>query len=559
MGDRRLWLASAAFIASLGAMAVVFRPPNHDVSWYLHMAGVMLNGGTAYVDVVDTNPPLIVMLTMVPVWTARLLGLAPAWAFYAGVFLLAVLSCVWCGRLIMRAWPGASSAAHGLLAVGVVFLLLAFPKGDFGQREHLTVILAMPYVLAAAVRSVGGSLSTGEAILTGVAGAMGFALKPHFLLAWVAVEIAILVHHRRQGSSSRRALALRAECVAAVCTFVVYGIATLMFFPEYLDVARRVWAVYGGLDSPTARLIALREWQIGLVALALVALIRLPRDLAAPLTIVGAGAAGFLASSLLQLKGWGYHMLPAQVFLALVFLVLVVSVIQASPALASFIRGGPAAIMTAVALVLTVLSMKYVYEARQPVSNDTLRPLAALVREHAPEGPIAVLSMRTLVYPAFPLVNQTGARWSLRHHSLWFLPAFYGPELTATGPGMMALHTPAQMPPLERAFYDEIIDDLCTLPPRLLVIERASPLAPAGRRALDLESYYGQDPRFARLFGAFRVQSDVGPFMVYKAISPPVCSSGSAFRFQVPGSGTRNPEPDSVAIYNTSSPSLPAL
>jgi hypothetical protein len=526
IADRRLWLAGAALIALLGAMAVVFRPPNHDVSWYLHMAGVILNGGTAYVDVVDTNPPLIVMLTMVPVWTARLLGLAPTGAFYGGVFLLGVVSSIWCSRLIKRAWPGASVAAHGLLATGVVFLLLAFPKGDFGQREHLAVILALPYVLAAAVRAAGRSLSTSEAILAGVAGAIGFALKPHFLLAWVAVEIALLVQQRRQGSSSRRASALRAECVAAVCTFVVYGIVTLMFFPKYLDVARRVWAVYGGLDSPTARLLALREWQIGVVALALVALIRLPRELTAPLTVVGAAAAGFLASSLLQLKGWGYHMLPAQVFLALVFLVVAVSVIEASPALASFIRGGSTAIMAVVALVLTVLSMKYVYEARQRVPNDTLTPLAAVVREHAPDGPIAVLGMRTLVYPAFPLVNQTGVRWSLRHHSLWFLPAFYAAELSVPPPAPVIAHSPSQMPALERKFYDEIIDDLCAVPPRLLIIERASPLAPAGRRALDLESYYGQDARFARLFGAFRVQSDVGPFTIYKAISQPVCQPG---------------------------------
>ena len=541
-GDRRVWLASAALIGLLGAVAVVFRPPNHDVSWYLHMASVMLNGGTAYVDVVDTNPPLIVMLTMVPVWTARLAGLAPTEAFYGGVFLLGVLSCVWCGRLIVRAWPGASGAAHGLLAAAVVFLLLAFPKGDFGQREHLTVILAMPYVLAAAVRSIGGSLSRGEAILAGVAGAIGFALKPHFLLAWAAVEIALLVRARIRAGSSRRAPALansradspepwrrrlRAEFLAALFTVAAYGVAILVVFPEYVGVARRVWAVYGGLDSPTARLLALREWQIGLVALALVALVRLPRDLAGPLSIVGAAAAGFLASSLLQLKGWGYHMLPAQVFLALLFLVLVVSVIQATPALAGFIRGGSTAIMAAIAIMLTMLSVKYVYEARQRVPNDTLTPLAALVREHAPDGPIAVLGMRTLVYPAFPLVNQTGVRWSLRHHSLWFLPAFYEAELRAPG-AMQALRTPAQMPPLERAFYDEIIGDLCAVPPRLLIIERASPLAPAGRRALDLESYYGQDARFARLFGAFRVQSDVGPFMVYKAIAPPVCSSGAA-------------------------------
>ncbi len=511
---RPFWVASVALIAVLSAMAVSFRAPNHDVSWYLHMAGVVLDGGTAYVDVVDTNPPLIVMLTMAPVWAARIAGVAPAAVFYGSVFLLAVFLFIFCGRLIERAWPAAPTAVHGLLAASVAFLLLAFPKGDFGQREHLTIILTLPYVLAAAVRAMGGSLSTGEAILAGVAGAIGFAIKPHFLLAWAAVEIALFV-------SSRRASALRTECVAAVCTFAIYGVVALIAFPAYFDVARQVWAVYGGLDSPTARLIALREWQIGLVALALVALIRLPRELAAPLRVVGAAAAGFLAASLLQFKGWGYHMLPAQVFLALVFVVLAVSVIQAAPEMASFIRGGSIAIMAAVALALGVLSLKYVYEARQPIPNDTLTPLAALVRDHAPDGPIAVLGMRTLVYPAFPLVNQTGAQWSLRHHSLWFLPAFYAAELAAPPP--VVAHRPDQMPALEREFYNQIIDDLCATPPRLLIIERASPMAPAGRRALDLESYYGQDARFSRMFSAFRVQSDVGPFMVYKAIPPVSC------------------------------------
>ena len=514
MNDRRLWGAGVAGVALLAGAAVLMRSTNHDVAWYLHMAGVMLNGGTAYVDAVDTNPPLILLLTLAPVWAARLIGSAPAATFYASVFVAGVMSAVWCGGLIRRAWPAAPAAVHAALATGVAFLLLAFPKADFGQREHLTVIAVLPYVLMAAVRAMGGAIGRGEAVAAGVVGAIGFALKPHFLLAWIVIEAAVMV---RQG---RRAVT-RPECVSAMATFAFYAGLVLIVFPQYLDVARRVWAVYGGLDSSLSRLVALREWQIGIVALALLALLRLPRDLAASLSVLGAAAGGFLAASLLQLKGWGYHMLPAQVFLALFVLAVLTSLVQAVPALAAMMRGGLTAIVAAVAVVLGALSVKYVYEARQPVPNDTLTPLVALVREHAPAGPIAVLGMRTLVYPAFPLVNETGARWSLRHHSLWFLPAFYATELAATGP--VASHRPADMPPLEREFYEEIVTDLCATPPRLLIIERAPPVAPAGRRALDLESYYGQDARFARLFSAFRVQSDVGPFTTYKAVSPPSC------------------------------------
>jgi hypothetical protein len=518
--DRRFWIAAAGLIAFLAALAVVLRSANHDVSWYLYMAGVMLNGGTAYVDAVDTNPPLIVMIMFVPAWAAKLVPAAPASLFYSGVFLLGGLSAAWCARLLVRAWPSIPSATHRLLATGVMFLLLAFPKGDFGQREHLTVILVLPYLLAAGVRSVGGSLSTREGVIAGVAGAIGFALKPHFLLAWIAIEAVLVL--RRVGGSIRRP-----EFVAAVSTFAIYGAAILVVFPEYLGVAGRVWSVYGGLDSPSARLLALREWQIGLVALALVALIRLPRELAAPLYVTAAAAGGFLAASLAQFKGWGYHMLPPQVFLALVLLIGIVSLIQAAPSLDEVVRGGRTAVLRAIALGLIVLAAKYVVEARQRPPNDTLTPLTALVREHAPGGPIAVLGMRTLVYPAFPLVNQTDVRWSLRHHSLWFLPAFYEAQLSSGPLAIPAPHAPVQMPPLERAFYEEILSDLCSAPPRLLIIERASPLAPVGRRALDLEAYYGQDGRFSRLFGAYRPLTDVGPFTVYKAHREPSCSGPS--------------------------------
>ena len=193
IADRRPWMAAAVLIALLGAVAVIIRPANHDVSWYLHMAGVMLNGGTAYVDAVDTNPPLIVMLTYLPAWGATLLGLTPAVAFYADVIALGLLCGVWCSSLARRLWPVASAAMQGLITTGIVFLVLAFPKGDFGQREHLTVIFVLPYVMAAAVRSIGGSLSTTEAVIAGVAGAIGFALKPHFLLAWIAVEVALVM------------------------------------------------------------------------------------------------------------------------------------------------------------------------------------------------------------------------------------------------------------------------------------------------------------------------------------------------------------------------------
>jgi hypothetical protein len=47
---------------------------NHDIGWFLHAGGVWLDGGTIGVDVVDTNPPLLIRLCGLEVWLALALA-----------------------------------------------------------------------------------------------------------------------------------------------------------------------------------------------------------------------------------------------------------------------------------------------------------------------------------------------------------------------------------------------------------------------------------------------------------------------------------------------------
>ncbi|MGE3842279.1 MAG: hypothetical protein AB7I50_11885 [Vicinamibacterales bacterium] len=516
------WTALWGLIVLLGAAAAILRPLNHDTGWYLYMADTFLHGGRLYVDVVDTNPPLIILFTIVPVAVANAVGVAPAWVFALTVFVLAFGSGVASLHLLRQAWPAATPAVHGLLGCSVLFLLLVAPAYDFGQREHLTVIATLPYVLAVVLHALHRTVKPGAGVAVGLAGALGFAIKPHFLVAWIAVEAALMGLRR-----TTRTL-WRPEAFALLAIWILYALLAIAFFPEYFDVAGRVWQVYGALNAQASVLPGLRELQVAAVLLAIVALLRLPREYHAPLAIVTAAACGFLAASLLQLKGWGYQMLPPRVYLALLVVLIVAGLLQAMPALAGRLRLGAAGVAGVIALSLTAISAKYVADARTGPLQDFVSPLAALVREHAPRGPIATLAMHTLVYPSFPLVNHTRAPWSLRHHSLWFLAAFYERELAAPWPDPVVLHARAAMSPLERQFYDEIISDLCRLPPRLLIVEAPSPLGPRGSRSLDLLAYYRQDPRVTRLLETYREIAVIAPFTVFKAEGTLDCSGGVA-------------------------------
>jgi hypothetical protein len=473
----RAWLLTAAAIAAFAAAAVIVRGINHDAAWYVHMVGVMLDGGTAYVDAVDTNPPLILILTMPPVWIARLIHAAPISAFDAYVFVLALVCAAWCAGIVRRLWPSASAATRGVLTVAILFLAAAFPKGDFGQREHLAVLVTLPFVLIAALRAQGRDVPAREAMLAGAIGAIGFAIKPHFLLVWIALGATVAIAAR-----SWRSL-WRPEHLATAAVLGAYLLVVIVGFPQYFEVASRVWQVYDSLNPPLGQLLGLRELQAAGVAFAILLVVRLPRETAAPLWVIAAAAGGFLGASLVQLKGWGYHMLPPQVYLSLFFLAALLGIIQTAPALMTILRGGMKGVAIAIAAALVATSAKYVYEATRGIPNDTVKPLAAIVRANTSSGPIAMLATRALVYPAFPLVNQTGVTWSLRHHSLWFLREFYEREAAGGGSGPIAPHAPAAMPALERAFFDEIVGDLCKTPPQLLIVEtprRRCPAAASG-------------------------------------------------------------------------------
>jgi hypothetical protein len=351
-------------------------------------------------------------------------------------------------------------------------------------------------------------VSPGWALIAGIAGGCGFALKPHFLLAAVLIELAVAIGRRTWRSM------LDLAAVAAAATLAIYAVLVALVFPEYLDVADRVRQVYGGMNSPAVRLVTLRELQLGGAMAALCALIRLPRREAAAQLVIAAAAAGFLAAGVLQLKGWNYHLLPSQSWLLIYFVVFLTGLLATVPSLTSVIRFGQDGLTLALAGLLIAMGVKYAYEAGHRVRLDLVTPLEQIVRERAPGGVVTALGMRTFIYPAFPLVNETGARWGMRHNGLWFLAGFYERELVGDVVPV-PYRAPDAMPPLERGFFDDVANDLARTPPDLLIVEIAANHAPAGRRALDLRGYYSQDPRVEALFAGYDRVAVVGQFEVY--------------------------------------------
>jgi len=154
---------------------------NHDVAYYLFAAEKLLAGGGIPNAIYDVNPPLIILLSVPPVALAHMVGAPIPSIFVVYVFALALLSFA-CALWALRATAGQRPRSAGLLLAFLLVITLATAGYDFGQRGHLICILCLPYLCVVASRWAGGAPSARASVACVTLAALGFFLKPQFLI-----------------------------------------------------------------------------------------------------------------------------------------------------------------------------------------------------------------------------------------------------------------------------------------------------------------------------------------------------------------------------------------
>ena len=275
----RPWLG-IAFLLVAAALLGLWQMPeriNHDCAFGLQQAQMLLDGGIPYCDFIDANPPLIVYLNVPPAALARYLGGSPIVVFHLSVLLLLMISSMEIYGLLRKPRMGLRAAERGLVLLAwISSYFLVDWYGFAGQREHLFMLLYVPYLFLRILRHRGGSTNAWLAAVLGVQAGVGASLKPHFLLTALGVEIVLLAATRR-----RRTL-LRSENTALASVVTVYVLHWFFvpaamreaFFGRWLPLVCRSYNVYdmttwqvfrAFLDSP----ISLLEMMVILMAVAL--------------------------------------------------------------------------------------------------------------------------------------------------------------------------------------------------------------------------------------------------------------------------------------------------
>lgn len=491
------WLPAALFL-----MAVLAPPLNHDVAAVLNFAERWLAGERLYSDLIDVNPPLVFVLNLLPAAIA-------AWTPLDGVqalllCLLALAAGTWRLTVALRRGLAEGPVERAVLDAAVPLLLL-IAGYDFGQREQMMGLAALPYAALAARRIEGRPVPRGLMLGTVLLAAPLFALKPHFLAAPALIE-ALVLARRGWGPALRDPVPwLMAGC------WLLYLASVPLLFPDYLGhVVPLVWDYYVTLGVYDHWDVLISN-QLGPALVALLAVLPLAlRPAAGPFAqALAMGAAGAFLSAWVQHKGWSYHVVPV------VMLVAAAGAAAAARWLDTHLPEPRArAAAPALALAATLGIAGYALRGgeapwRQLWFNwDRAGQITALLKQEAYGERLLVLSPD--IYPVHPALNYAQAQSTLRTMNLWLLQGVYR-DCPADG---ARYRDTWAMSRTEFFVYRTVAEDFSRAPPAAVLVSD-NPGIPVCGRPFDIIEYFSRHPLFAETWQRYRRTASVEGYRLY--------------------------------------------
>ncbi|BAI97793.1 hypothetical protein Sj15T_22090 [Sphingobium sp. TA15] len=387
-------------------------PITHDVVWQFWIARQMMNGAMLYRDIWEINPPLWF-------WSAVPIHLAAQWLHVQPLRLLvtAIVGAGGMSALLVGHLTSPPTPMTRLVTMLLAYwLMVVTPLYDFGQREQLSLICALPYAALIARRSLGSVVPAALALPVGMAAAYGFALKHYYVVIPVMLEVWLLVRVRGEWR------AVRPETIALATAALVYGIAVLLFAPRFFtDAVPMVRTAYHGFENSWHMMLA-RPWVviwISIIAFFLTyggAFGKRAKPLASTLLIV---AAGFAIAYFVQRKGWLYHSVP----------------VTGAAALAMGVRLTTADMrrLIPISIGLTMLALPILLPYKTGPYLNFFRAEIDPVLADTPKGSSVFIAAADPMW-GWPTVEDHGLAWPSRLYAYWMIPAIAHAEVIGPNP-----------------------------------------------------------------------------------------------------------------------------
>jgi hypothetical protein len=490
--------ALSALVVIAGCMLVplVF-VSNWDVDWFFEVSQRLIEGERLYSDTIEVNFPWAIYLYLPAVYLANLIGASPFFWLSCGVAVLVLLNLAIADRFVSNANDG-GIGHRGFLLFGIMVVLVVFPGAAFGQREHLAVLLTLPYLMARLSGTSRPIETEFRALaLLGLLAGVGFSLKPFFVFPWLVTQIAVT---RKDWSPRNITLIL-----FTALPMVVQLVAIPILFPDLIKLYQSLGHEYAAYWRMPVQFILVYKLHLLAFALVLVASAALVQQ-SRKLLVQGLAwvSLAWFATGLVQGKGWGYHFLPAQMTVILSGLVAVLCFDRSR-------RRGAAHF-----LLIACLCLLLAGDAR--IWAEMARSDHQIKRTHLPDG-IADLprGMRAIVLSvriraAHPVLTKLGARNVGTFPFVWPLQVEYW---QAGLPGQLVpVRNPEEMTESESMLFDAVVDDLIQKKPEIIVVSDGTDEV-FGDACFDELAYFSQNEAFRTEMSFYERGPALGKVRIY--------------------------------------------
>ncbi len=376
--------------------------------------------------------------------------------------------------------------------------LFLFGAGsDFGQREHLMAMVALPYLLAAARRAEGERPR--RRLLAALLAALGFVLKPHFLVIPLAVELAVLAARPTLRDVVPWTMALVwVGCLAAMP----------LLFPQYWRfVVPLVWEVTLGDGSAMLGMLLLPRMLT--VLCLLLPLLWLARKGAGALArMLGLAGVGALAAALAQRQGASNHIVPIEFFACALGMVLAARWLDRWRLVVGRRAAARVAGMLGGLWVLYAMSNGEAPWRQIGYGDSVTAGLVGLLREAAEGERVLVFSPG--VAPAFPALIYAHVRPTLRMVDMGLLDGAYAHCL----PDGRRYREVWEMGRAEFYVYRSVAEDFARAPPAAVLVDSQTGIPDCGE-AFDFVTYFSRHQLFAEVWSHYEQTAERGRFRVY--------------------------------------------
>ncbi len=505
----------------MGALLALLPAAGHDQLWFLLMAERWIHGANLYgPEMFDSNTPAIVWLSAIPVaianatgWNSAEIGKLLVTLLGAGLAFLSV-------SILSRSDPSIRKSEKTFLAFAFISLWMVAAARDFGQRDHLTAMLCVPYILLAATRK---PASLKLHLLAGLLVATGVCLKPQQALVPLAIEASLLLQlSKRIRSHWKRPEPALLILVGALFVWTVAHFSPLYFSLTLPTLLSTYWAI-GHLSVPALAAQSLQLHVLGILASTIyfTSLRTIQTHLGNAIAMLLIAGLAATAAYYYQGTGWYYQQLPAIAFFGLALALEAIAFSRRRRI--SLPKWAPlaAAALGALALTLTIHYSGYPF-SREMFTADRRyaieTPDPTFFRKLPAGTPVATLT--TSVDDAMMPIARYGLTWAQRTNNLWTLPAIFRAQ-DGHAPKRLTETKLAELSAQQRLW---MLQDFNQWHPALVLVARCqSPEVHCQEledRHDDLLAFFLADPAFAALWRHYKYLRTSGPYDAYELATP---------------------------------------